>query len=169
MRRFAALPTLFAACLGLATPAAWAAPPKAAPAAAPRQAAAPANAPPHAWLFGTWTGGLFPAASGLSAQACLAQPVVIFTQDVVLRATLMDVAYTQRTIQTVRGTGNGVDFQFVPTAAPANTLMGAPGAAAAVGFGCPGADSLHVERHGPNEITFPGCADFPNPLVRCPG
>ena len=28
-------------------------------------------------------------------------------------------------------------------------------------------DVLHVVRRGENEIAFPGCADFPNPLIRC--
>ena len=50
--------------------------------------------PPHAWLFGTWTGGIFPAPSGLSNQACLSQPVVIFTRDLVLRATLTEQELT---------------------------------------------------------------------------
>ena len=48
-------------------------------------AATPASAqqaPPHAWLFGSWTGGLFPAPSNVTAQTCLATPVVIFTRDV---------------------------------------------------------------------------------------
>jgi len=36
-----------------------------------------------------------------------------------------------------------------------------------VGFGCPSPDVLHVQRRGENEISFPGCNDFPYPLVRC--
>src|SRR5574340_201466 len=55
--------------------------------------------PPHAWLFGTWTGGLFPVPGILSPQACLSQPVVIFTRDVVLRATLTSELYIQRVIE----------------------------------------------------------------------
>jgi hypothetical protein len=26
-----------------------------------------------------------------------------------------------------------------------------------------------VQRRSDNEISFPGCTDFPYPLVRCPG
>ena len=59
--------------------------------------------PPHAWLFGSWTGGIFPVPSGtVSAESCLATPVVIFTRDVVLRATLTDPVYLQREIETVQ-------------------------------------------------------------------
>ena len=36
------------------------------------QAPAPAG-PPHAWLFGSWVGGIFPPPVTLSAQECLAQ------------------------------------------------------------------------------------------------
>jgi hypothetical protein len=65
----------------------------------PAPAVSPARAQgtaPHAWLFGSWTGGLFPAPSGLTAELCLAQPVVIFTRDLVLRATLTDQTYPWR-------------------------------------------------------------------------
>ena len=127
--------------------------------------------PPHAWLFGSWSGGLFPAPTGLSAEACLAQPVMIFTRDVVMRATLTDQTYVQRVIATARATGNGTEFNFRPAdnAATSNGLFGLSGAPPAAGFGCENPDILHVVRHGENEITLPGCADFPNPLVRCPG
>ena len=37
-----------------------------------------------------------------------------------------------------------------------------------VGFGCEDPDLLHVQRRGENEISFPGCPEFPYPLVRCP-
>ena len=46
------------------------------------------------WLFGAWTGGMFPAPSMLSAQECLAMPVVIFTRDIVMRAVVTDQFYT---------------------------------------------------------------------------
>ena len=124
---------------------------------------------PHAWLFGTWTGGLFPAPQNVSREACLGQPVVIFTRDVVLRATLTDQLYSQRLIETVRATKYGAEFQFLPaTGGGGTTLLGLAGTAPQPGFGCEDPNVLHVERHGPNEITFPGCSDFPNPLVRCP-
>ena len=30
---------------------------------------------PHAWLFGTWTGGVFPVPEAIPGAACFAQPV----------------------------------------------------------------------------------------------
>lgn len=129
------------------------------------------NGPPHAWLFGSWTGGLFPASSSLTAQACLATPVVIFTRDMVLRATLTDINYTQRVIETARSTGTETDFHFAPAAAPPPTsaLLGATMASPpAAGFGCEDPNVLHVQRRSENEISFPNCAEFPNPLIRCP-
>jgi hypothetical protein len=139
-----------------------------APAHPRAQAAAPA--PPHAWLFGAWTGGLFPAPSGLTAQECLAQPTVIFTRDVVMRATLTDTTYTQRVVESARLTTTGTEFRFASAALPAtgSGLLGLTPPPVA-GFGCENPDLLHVLRHGENEITFPGCSEFPYPLVRCPG
>jgi hypothetical protein len=137
--------------------------------AAPRaQTAAPA--PPHAWLFGAWTGGIFPAPSAMTAQQCLAQPTVIFTRDLVMRATLTEATYVQRLIETARLTVNGTEFRFEAAPVPpanANLLGLTP--PMTVGFGCSSPDVLHVVRKGENEITFPDCADFPYPLVRCPG
>jgi hypothetical protein len=125
--------------------------------------------PPHAFLFGAWTGGLVPPPSTVTAQGCLAQPTVIFTRDVVMRATLTDVLYVQRAIETARGTGSGIDIRFVPQpgaqGAPAGLGLVGGGS---TGFGCPEADMLHVQRVSTNEISFPGCRDFPFPLVRCP-
>jgi hypothetical protein len=125
------------------------------------------GAPPHTFLFGSWTGGLFPPPSKVSAAACLAQPSVIFTRDAVLRATLTDVLYIERAVETVRGTGNGVDISLVPSsAAQGQDLLraGDPG----LGFGCETPNVLHVRRLSPNEVEFPDCRDFPFPLVRCP-
>src|ERR1700761_6380890 len=79
--------------------------------------AVPARAqglPPHAWLFGAWTGGLFPPPSAVGAQECLAQPVVIFTKDLVMRVVITDTAYTQRVIETARADAQGVQFRFAP-------------------------------------------------------
>ena len=135
-------------------------------------AAAQSGPPPHAWLFGAWTGGLFPAAQHLTAEACLAQPSVVFTRDVVLRASLTDATYVQRVVATARASTGRTDFTFasVPaTSGATDPLTGLPTTgSAAQGFGCAGPDELHVARVSANEITFPGCADFPNPLVRCP-
>ncbi len=128
--------------------------------------------PPHAWLFGAWIGGLYPPPVTLGAEECLAQPVVIFTRDVVMRATITDVTYTQRPIETARATESGAEFRFsapVEQAAAGGTLFGTPGAAPVVGFGCETPDVLHVVRHGENQISFPHCSEFPYPLIRCPG
>ena len=137
-------------------------------AAAPPATPAP---PPHAWLFGAWTGGLFPALGATTAQACLAQPVVIFTRDVVLRASLTDPSYAQRVVGTARTRSGVTDFQFTPVAEPAtgSGLLGVTQPKPASGFGCENPDVLHVQWRNDNEIAFPGCADFPEPLVRCPG
>ncbi|MBS0562728.1 MAG: hypothetical protein JSR21_21980 [Proteobacteria bacterium] len=129
------------------------------------------NAPPHAWLFGTWTGGIFPAPSHMTAQECLAQPTVIFTRDLVMRSTLTDTTYAQRVIETVRGTPNGTEFRFTAPLLPApGASMVGLGAAPQPGFGCASPNILNVQREGKGEdtIAFPGCADFPYPLVRCP-
>ena len=120
--------------------------------------------PPHAYLFGTWTGGLFPAPANLTQQACLSQPVVIFTQDLVLRATLTDQMLTQREIETARANPQGTEFRFA-VGPGGGGLLG--GGTQQLGFGCEDPNVLHVQRRGENEIAFPGCADFPNPLVRC--
>ncbi len=131
--------------------------------------AAPAQ-PPHAWLFGTWTGGIFPTPSGVTAQACLSQPVVIFTRDIVLRATLTSDLYTQRVIESARTSPNGAEFRFTEALPAAAGPLGLSDQAADTGFGCAdGPDVLHIERKTENEITFPRCADFPYPLIRCPG
>ena len=131
--------------------------------------ALPASAqglPPHAFLFGTWTGGLFPVPPGVSREACFSQPVVIFTRDLVMRATLTEQTLTQREIETVRATPAGFEFRLVSAAAAASPILGSTTRSLA-GFGCSSADALVVQRRGENEIAFPGCADFPNPLVRC--
>jgi hypothetical protein len=127
---------------------------------------------PHSWLFGAWVGGLFPVPPGLTAQACLGQPTVIFTRDVVLRAQLTDVTFAQRVIVTARTVASHTDFAFTPAvdalAATSNGLLGLEAPKAAAGFGCESEDVLHVQRSSETEITFPGCREFPNPLVRCP-
>jgi hypothetical protein len=122
-------------------------------------------APPHEWLFGSWTGGIFPA-SDTDGPRCFGQPTVIFTRDVVLRASALDVAYRQRAIETAAAMPEGVEFRFLPAAPPG----GAFGSRLPpdFGFGCAGPDLLRVERRGPHEIVFPGCdAQFPFPLKRC--
>lgn len=119
------------------------------------------SGPPHAWLYGTWTGGIFPATETEGA-ACFGQPTVIFTRDVVMRSSPLDVAYRQRLVETATATPNGVDFRLVPVgpAQPGRAPLG-------VGFGCADVNTLRVERRGENEIVFPDCAEFPSPLKRC--
>ena len=123
--------------------------------------------PPHAWLFGAWTGGLFPVAPGLAAEACRSQPSVVFQQDVVAHASLTQPGLTRRVVETANATPGRVEFRFVPASDTPSDVLGQPDPAAS-GFGCESPDVLHVKRTGPNEITFPGCKDFPSPLVRCP-
>lgn len=125
---------------------------------------------PQAFLLGSWTGGLFPPPGVVSAGQCLMQPTVIFTRDLVLRASLIDQFYVQRLIETARGTGNGIEFRFsAMTAAAAAQAAPGLGASVGAGFGCEEPDVLHVQRISPNEVRFPGCREFPFPLVRCPG
>jgi hypothetical protein len=133
---------------------------------------APARAqnalPPHAWLFGSWTGGLFPPPSSLSAQECLSMPVVIFTRDLVMRAAITDQFYTERLVETARVTPEGVEFRFAPVAPnQGGPFSLGPDPAATSGFGCTSPDVLRVQRRTENEISFPACSDFPYPLVRC--
>jgi hypothetical protein len=154
MRRFAAV--LLALLLLLPMP--------------PRPHAQTAQVPPHAWLYGSWTGGMFPAPSGLTAQQCLQQPTVIFTRDIVLRATLTEAVYVQRLVESARLTTTGTEFRFATSPVPTSgsSMMGLQ-TPELPGFGCSSPDELHIVRRGENEITFPECADFPYPLVRCPG
>jgi hypothetical protein len=133
-------------------------------------ASAQGSLPPHAWLFGAWIGGLFPPPSTITAQECLAQPVVMFTRDIVMRATIIEQLYTQRLVETARSTGNGVEFRFARSlqmtqSSPFGLSQGDGGE---TGFSCENPDVLHVQRRGENEISFPGCPEFPYPLVRCP-
>ena len=136
--------------------------------AAPITAAAQ-QLPPHAWLFGSWTGGLFPVEGRVSPLACLAQPVVIFTKDVVLRAFLTSQTFVQRVVETARATPNSVEFRFTSVGQPpaGSDLLGL-NAENPSGFGCENQDVLHVVRNSPQEIVFQGCTEFPYPLVRCP-
>ena len=127
-----------------------------------------AQGAPHGWLFGSWTGGLFPAPATLPPRVCLQQPVVVFTRDVVLRASITDQLYSQRLIETARTSGNVTEFRFLPQS-PATGDAGPLGLSnqTSTGFGCGDPNALRVVRKSDNEISFPGCADFPNPLVRC--
>ena len=134
----------------------------------PPVAAQPRTAPPHAWLVGTWTGGMFPSSANLPAALCLAQPTVIFTQDLVLHARLTEITFVQRLIETVHAVPGGTEFRFVAAAPPAsNGPFGAPTAPSQSSFGCANPDRLLVIKRGENEIAFPNCANFQYPLHRC--
>lgn len=120
---------------------------------------------PHAWLYGSWTGGIFPAGETEGAR-CLAQPSVIITRDIVLRAGLLDPTYRQRLIETVATRPDGATFRFSPAAPPGGPV--AVRMPPDIGFGCPGGiDTLEVQSLGPNEIAFPECREMPFPLRRC--
>ena len=150
MRRAAllsALPLLAGLCLTSAASAQ-----RRQPAAAP----ATASGPPHAWLFGVWTGGLFPVLEGMAAQDCKSQPTVVFGRDTVEHASLLTAGAVQRVIETVRTTPAGAEFRF------------SPDADAQAGFGCEDPNTLHVARETGSTISFPHCAAFPYPLERCP-
>ncbi|MFT8242956.1 hypothetical protein [Roseomonas sp. BN140053] len=125
----------------------------------------PPGGPPHAFLMGSWTGGIFSAADNEGA-ACFAQPTVIFTRDVIMRVSSLDVAYRQRFIETAAPAPNGgVEFRLAPPQASVPSVGGRM--PPDVGFGCADPSLLRVERRGENEIAFPDCAEFPAPLRRC--
>ena len=122
----------------------------------PTQPPSQVSGPPHAWLFGTWTGGLFPVLDGMTAQDCSTQPTVVFSKDDVSHATLLGTTMARRAVETVRTTPAGAEFRFTPVPDPA------------AGFGCENPDELHVARTSANVISFPRCSAFPYPLERCP-
>jgi hypothetical protein len=124
------------------------------------QQSAPAG-PPHAWLYGSWTGGIFPATE-TEGEACFGQPSLIVSRDVVMRSSPLDIAYRQRLIETATATPTGVEFRFIPVGPPGGGRV-----PLGVGFGCSDPNVLRVERHGENEIVFPDCSEFPSPLKRC--
>jgi hypothetical protein len=138
------------------------------------QTAAPAAAQaalPHAWLYGAWTGGLFPAPVTLSAQECLANPTVIFTRDAVLRAVPTDVTYAQNVVETVRAVPGGLEFRLAApqvAASPGAFGLALPPAQGSTGFGCDTPGVLRVQRRGEDQIAFAACPAFPYPLTRCP-
>ncbi len=126
------------------------------------QAQQPASSgPPHAWLYGTWTGGIFPATE-TQGEACFGQPTVIFTRDVIMRSSPLDIPFRQRLVETATATPNGVEFRLVPVAGIQGGRV-PPG----VGFGCSDPNALRIERRGEDEIAFPNCDEFPAPLKRC--
>ncbi len=116
------------------------------------------SGPPHAWLFGTWTGGIFPAVE-TEGPNCFGNAVVIFTRDVIMRMANLDVAYRQRLIETVALTPDGLEIRLLP-------YGGRP--LPESGFGCDNNPNLlRVTRRGEDEIAFTGCIEFPSVLRRC--
>ncbi len=126
-----------------------------------------AEQPPHAWLYGNWAGGLYPAPPDMTASECNAHPTFIVTQDAVLHATLTEPGYVQNLIASVRGTPQGTVFTLVPSAEAASAGV-LPGATAENDYGCADSNTLRVVKSGTTSIAFPGCSAFPSPLVRCP-
>lgn len=156
-----------ARCLILAAPllatsaVAQRAPAPAQPPAATTPPAAGSSAVPHEWLFGSWTGGLYPPGD-TEGPRCFAQPTVIFTREVVMRSGILDPAYRQRFLETAATRPGATSFRFIP-AAPSGSRLPPE-----IGFGCPGGpDTLEVEQVGPDEIVFPNCREMPSPLRRC--
>jgi hypothetical protein len=81
---------------------------------------------------------------------------------------ITDQFYAQRLVETARVTPEGAEFRFVQQGPAAGSPFTLGGGGGAVGFGCISPDVLRVQRRTENEISFPGCNDFPYPLVRCP-
>ena len=127
--------------------------------------AAQAPQPPHAWIFGSWTGGFFPATE-TSGPDCAGQPSVIFTRDVVMRSSPLEVPYRQRMIETASAQPDGLTIRLASLVPPGDPR--ARSVPANFGFGCDGDPNLlRIERRGPDEIAFPNCSEFPAPLKRC--
>lgn len=131
----------------------------------PQHPVAAQGLPPHAWLFGAWAGGIYPAPPHMSAAECDAQATFVVTQDIVIHSTLTHPEAIQNLIASVRGTPEGTIFALAPTDTKASDI---PGITDDLGFGCPQPNVLRVVQVRPNEIQFPGCTGFPSPLVRCP-
>ncbi len=131
-----------------------------------RHPAAAQSAPPHAWLFGAWAGGLYPAPPGMSAAECEARTTFVVTRDVIIHTTLTHPGPIQNLIASVRGTPAGTIFALAPTDTKPETVAGLT---EDLGFGCPQPDVLRVVKIAPNQISLPDCTGFPSPLVRCPG
>lgn len=123
-----------------------------------------ASLPPHAWLFGAWAGGIFPAPDQMSPAECQARATFLVTQDVVIHSTLTHPNAIQNMIVSVRGTPGGTIFMLAPSDEKPEQIGGVP---VDLGFGCPTDNVLRVVRVGPNEIRFPDCKGFPSTLVRC--
>lgn len=122
------------------------------------QPAAPRQGPPHDWMFGSWTGGIFPAVD-TEGPGCFGNVALIVMRDLIMRVSSLDFAYRQRAIETVAVTPDGLEFRLIP-------LAGRP--QPEIGFGCDGNPNLlRVSRRGPDEVVLPGCVEFSGALRRC--
>jgi hypothetical protein len=120
--------------------------------------AQPRQGPPHEWMFGSWTGGIFPAVE-TEGPGCFGNVTLIVTRDVIMRVSSLDLAYRQRAIETVAITPTGLEFRLVPLGGRVPPE---------VGFGCDGNPNLlRVTRNGPDEVLMTGCIEFPSTLRRC--
>lgn len=116
--------------------------------------------PPHEWMFGGWTGGIFPATE-TEGPACFGNISVIVTRDIVMRVSSLDIAFRQRAIETVALIPDGLEFRFVP-------IPGRP--IPESGFGCSdNPNILRVRKVSDDEVVFTDCREFPGPLKRCKG
>lgn len=128
------------------------------PAIIPSALAQPRQVPPHEWMLGSWTGGIFPAVD-TQGPGCFGNVSLIVMRDLIMRVSSLEFAFRQRAIETVGLTPDGLEIRLVP-------IQGR--APIEIGFGCDGnPDLLRVQRRGPDEITLPGCAEFPSALRRC--
>ncbi len=134
--------------------------------ALPIRPASAQAAPPHAWLFGMWAGGIYPAPPDMTPAECRARATFVVSQDAVIHSTLTHPDAIENLIASVRGTPEGTIFLLAPTNTQPQTIAGLP---EDLGFGCPDPNVLRVVRVGPNRIAFPDCKGFPSPLVRCRG
>ncbi len=120
--------------------------------------AQPRQGPPHEWMFGSWTGGIFPAVD-TEGPGCFGNVALIVMRDLVMRVSSLDYAYRQRAIESVAVTPDGLEFRLIP-------FPGRP--MPEIGFGCDGNPNLlRVTRRGPDEVLLPGCVEFPGALRRC--
>lgn len=116
--------------------------------------------PPHEWMFGGWTGGIFPATE-TQGPACFGNISVIVTRDILMRVASLDIAFRQRAIETVALTSDGLEFRLVPI--PGRFIPES-------GFGCDNNPNiLRVRKVSDDEVIFPDCREFPGPLKRCKG
>ncbi|WP_424812407.1 hypothetical protein [Roseococcus sp. YIM B11640] len=131
----------------------------ASPAVIARAQAPARQGPPHEWMFGSWTGGIFPAVE-TEGPGCFGNVSLIVTRDVIMRVSSLDISFRQRAIETVALIPNGLEFRLVPV----------QGRIPEIGFGCDNNPNLlRVQRRSDDEVVLPNCVEFPSALRRCKG